>query len=321
MNASDFTLLFGAASDDERLLNLFRELNTLRRPQRPDASKYKFYDWILIRKLGLEFGFVDEEYQGATERFRWGHGKLLLAQAYFYSGNHEIKQFPGKLPEELNFSDSRSQANEKLSKFEATRHSYVNDTWDLNGYRLTISYKNNDQAINKILCRLLPNPIERTAQVDSPSIERIHEVFGHAAHDRKFRDLWSSFLSDQDYEILEGDTELDLRESFGASLEFVTTRNGALFHSITFHRNRDQESAGWGGSLPSDLDFEDCPRALFSKIPSPPAKQGNSDLTGYAVWHFAKYTLHVLFSNIDNRLIRVKLTAPGVWKCVEDYED
>lgn len=321
MNATDFTSLFGAASDDERVINLFRKLNTLRRPQRPNASHFEFYDWILVRKLGLELGFVDEEYQAATERFRWGHGKLILAQAYFYSENHKIKQFPGNLPEGLNFSDSRKQANEKLAKFETTRHSYVNDTWDLNGYRLTLNYKNNDRTIDKIACRMLPNPISSTTQLDFPNLETIYNALGCAVHSREFRELWPDSLNDKNHQASENDTELDLRESLGLSLQFVTSSTGALFHSITFHRNRDQDSAGWGGRLPNDLDFEDCPRALFLKISTPPSKQGNSDLTGYAVWHFAQYTLHVLFSNIENRLIRVKLTTPGTWKCVEDYDD
>ncbi len=317
MNATDFTELFGASSDDERVVNLFRKLNTLRRPQRPDPSHFEFYDWILVRKLGLELGFVDEEYQGAAERFRWGHGKLILAQVYLYSENHELKQFPGNLPEGLNFSDSRKQANEKLSKFEATRHSFVNDTWDLNNYRLTLNYKDNDHSIDKIACRMLPSPIRSTTQFDPPSLEKIYKALGRTVHSREFRGLWTGPLNDQDYQPHGNDNELDLRESFGLSLQFVASSTGPVFHSITFHRNRDQESVGWGGRLPNDLDFEDCPRVLFSKVPAPPAKQGSSDLTGYAVWHFAQHTLHVLFSKIENRLIRVKLITRGTPESVE----
>lgn len=36
-------------------------------------------------------------------------------------------------------------------------------------------------------------------------------------------------------------------------------------------------------------------------------------LTGHAVWHFDDYTLPVLYSNLDNRLLRIKLIAPGTW--------
>ncbi|MBP0714329.1 hypothetical protein ABXK61_13500 [Burkholderia sola] len=321
MNATDIVSMFGVASDDERLNSLFHALNTLRRPQRPDTSNSMFYDWVLVRKKGLELGFVDEEFQLATSRFRWGHGKLLLAQAYFYSGTDEIHPFSGHLPAGLDFSDSRSEVREKLSDHEATRHSFVSDTWDLEGYRLTVAYKkNNEPGIDKVLCRMLPKPIIQTTKVIYPSIEKIHHAFGNTVHDTEFKNLWSDTLTKKEYESIELDGELDLNESFGASLGFVESGSGALFRSISFHRNRDQDSAGWGGPLPKGLDFEDSPATLFSKISETPAQQSNTELTGHAVWHFDEYTLHVLFSNIDNRLIRVKIIAPGTWKCIEDHD-
>lgn len=53
----------------------------------------------------------------------------------------------------------------------------------------------------------------------------------------------------------------------------------------------------------------DSPTILFEKISSLPVQQSDSILTGHAVWHFDRYTLHVLYSNIDNRLLRIKLIA------------
>ncbi|HGW5896490.1 TPA: hypothetical protein ACNIOJ_004592 [Pseudomonas aeruginosa] len=321
MNATDITSIFGVASDDGGVSGLFKVLNTLRRPQRPDASHSAFYDWTLIRRKGLELGLVDEEFQLAASRFRWGHGRLLLAQAYFYSGADDIQPFSGCLPEGLAFSDSRNDVLAKLSLYEGSRHSYINDTWDLDGYRLTVTYKDNASSIDQVICRLLPNPIVSSTQIAYPKVEKIHNAFGCSVHDQAFIGLWSSFLKDGDYDSIENNGELDLNDSFGASLGFAKSGDGALFRSITFHRNRDQESVGWGGVLPRGLDFEDSPTTLFSKISSPPAQQANTKLTGYSVWHFEEYTLHVLFSNVDNRLVRVKMIAPGTWKCMEDYDE
>ncbi|MGU2288612.1 hypothetical protein ACSEQ4_06630 [Pseudomonas aeruginosa] len=321
MNATSVTSMFGVASDDERINSLFRELNTLRRPQQPDISNSIFYDWILVRKQGLELGFVDEEFQLAASRFRWGHGKLLLAQAYFYSATNEIKKFSGCLPAGLNFSDGRTEVREKLSTYEATRHSFINDTWDLNEYRLTIVYKKNrETGIDRVLCRMLPKPIVQTARLIYPSVEQIYHTFGDPVRSTEFESLWPNLLSNKDYESAELDSELDLNESLGASLGFVKIGNEALFRSISFHRNRDQDSVGWRGPLPRRLDFEDSPETLFSKIPNTPAQQADTELTGYAVWHFEEYTLHVLYSNIDNRIIRVKMITPGTWKCIEDFD-
>lgn len=164
-------------------------------------------------------------------------------------------------------------------------------------------------------------PNKKTVQAALPAIEEIYKTLGLHIKSRELGDLWATSLADQSHKTSENPTQLDLRESLGASLTFVKSKTGPLLHSITFHRNRDQESRGWEGQLPLNLDFEDSPKTLFSKISATPASKGNSKLTGYAVWHFKDYTLHVLYSNIDNRLIRVNLTTPGTWKCVEDYED
>ncbi len=49
-----------------------------------------------------------------------------------------------------------------------------------------------------------------------------------------------------------------------------------------------------------------------------PVQQADFVNTGHAAWHFDDHTLHVLYRRIDNRLLRVKLLAPRVWKCVDD---
>ncbi|WP_155274236.1 hypothetical protein [Pseudomonas chlororaphis] len=320
-DASDITSLFGTASDDERITLLFDALNTLRRPQRADLVDSKFYDWVLVRRLGVELGFVDEEYQSATSSFRWGYGKHILAQAYFYCGTNDILPFRGHLPVSLTFSDSRDETRAKLSSFETTRHSFISDAWDIENYRLTAIYKVNGTGIERIICRMLPNPIPRDVQMAYPDVERIPSTFGCTLQDLDFKTLWSDCFTDGDYSAAKEDGEIDLNKTFGVTLGFFNSVGGALFRSITFHRNRDQESAGWGGMLPQGLEFEDSPEVLFSKIPNAPVQKADSALTGYAVWHLRQYTLHVLYSNIDNRLLRVKMIAPGTWKCVEDFDE
>lgn len=121
-----------------------------------------------------------------------------------------------------------------------------------------------------------------------------------------------------DYQAVQEDGELDLLRSYGATLAFAAGSAGPVFRSITLHRNRDMESAGWDGGLPCNLSFEDSPETLFKKIPLQPVQQSDSALTGHAVWHVDGYTLHILYSNLDNRLLRVKLIAPGTWKCVDE---
>ena len=265
-------------------------------------------------------GFTDSEYQHATDRFRWGHGTLLLTQAYFYAGFDDIRPFTGILPYGLTFADNRATARSRLGLFERSRHSYLNDTWDVDGYRLSVTYTESGASIDRMVCRVLAASIPRTRNVVFPDLKAVTNAFGATLGSPEFQRLWGDTLTDEDYKSAHEEGEMDLLETCGVSLAFASSGAGPVFRSITLHRNRDMESAGWGSTLPNNLDFEDSPEILFKKIASQPVQHSDSALTGHAVWHFDNYTLHVLYSNLDNRLLRVKLITPGAWKCVSDME-
>lgn len=320
MNGKLIARSFGAVSSSPLVEQLMKDLHTSRRPRLDAGGPSPFHDWVLVRRKGVELGFVDSAYQSAEPLFRWGHGQLILNQVYFYSGFNDIKPFVGEMPFDLSFGDSREIARTKLVDFEATRHSYRNDTWDVEGYRLSVMYTKAGAAIDRIACRMLAAPIPRKAQVQQPDLVRVADTFGYEMSSPEFRALWSQTLTDDDYRAVRDDGELDLRQSYGATLGFAESNLGPVFRSITLHRNRDQESVGWPGPLPQGLDFEDSPDILFGKILGQPIQQADTSLTGHAVWHFDSYTLHVLYSNLDNRLLRVKLIAPGAWKCIEDCD-
>jgi len=320
MNSADFISLFGTSATDHKMTAIFSALNTLRRPELPDDNPYPYHDWLLVRRKGVELGFADSEYQHGSDHFRWGHGKLLLTQAYFYSGFDDIRPFTGTLPYSLTFADSRTIARSKLGAFESSRHSYLNDTWDVEGYRLSVTYTEDGASIDRMACRVLATPLTHKQHVVFPDLKTITNAFGTTITSPEFLKLWASALSDEDYEEAQQDGEIDLLQTYGAMLAFAPSRSGPVLRSITLHRNRDMESVGWGGSLPNNLDFEDSPEALFKKIDAPTIQQSDSGLTGHAVWHFDDYTIHVLYSNLDNRLLRVKLIAPGTWKCIDDIE-
>jgi hypothetical protein len=320
MNSESIIRAFGDSASAEVVENIFQTLRTYQRPQLPEDGR-SFCDWVLVRRAGVELGFVDSEYQSGAAPIRWGQGELLLTQAYFYSGFDDIKPFGGTLPFDLTLQDSREVARKKLGDFEPTRHSYRDDTWDVEGYRLSVMYTEGGLAIDRIACRMLATPIPRKDSVQNPDLVRVTDTFGYEVTSPEFRALWSHTLTDDDYRIARDSGELDLTQSYGATVDFAETGVGAVFRAITFHRNRDQESVGWSGPLPQGLDFEDSPDIMFGKISAQPIQQADSVLTGHAVWHFDNYTLHVLYSNLDNRLLRVKLIAPGTWKCVDDYVD
>lgn len=314
MTANEISSLFGESSNSSAVENLYSALNTLRRPSLPEDEEYIFHDWVLVRRKGVELGFADSEYQKAAPRYRWGGGELLLTQAYFYRGFGDIQPYAGNLPHGLTFSDTPEIARQKLSAFESTRHSYRNDTWDVDSYRLSVTYTENRQGIDRLACRQLAAPIPREGEIVLPSLSALTGAFGCRITDREFSSLWGEMLDDNALSQGREYGEIDFTRSFGATIGLA----GGNFRSITLHRNRDTESAGWCGPLPHELNFEDSPETLFAKMPEPPVQKSDSALTGHGVWHFPDYTVHILYSNLDNRLLRVKLIAPGSWKCIEE---
>jgi len=316
MNADEILEAFlKPASDIE---NIFDGLNTYNRPSLPDEDD-GFYDWLLVRSKGVELGFTESNYYYSKDEWDWGRGELILTQAYFYSASEGIKEYTGKLPFNLLFSDDKESAREKLKHYEPSRHSFITDVWDIGNYRLTISYREKE-GIDTVICRSLPLPIS-VENNTVPDVQKIISCFGCEVADHDFRLLWAGSLDKESIAEAKEDGSIDFTKSFGATLNFSKTRKGPLLTSITLHRNRDLESMGWSGELPNQLDFEDSPEALFQKIPEKPIKQSDSQLTGFAVWNFDGYTLHVLYSNIDNRLIRVALIAPGVWKSIDEFSN
>lgn len=307
-------LLLGEGSASGEINALFTRLETLNRPEIPEDEEYVYHDWVLVRRKGVELGFVDSEYQRAAPRHLWGQGELLLTQVYFYRGFKDVLPYTGNLPYGLTFQDGREIARQKLSAFESTRHSYRNDTWDVDSYRLSVTYTENRQSIDRLACRQLAAPIPREGEVVLPSLSALTGAFGCRVTDREFSSLWGEMLDDDALSQGKEYDEIDFTRSFGATIGLA----GGNFRSITMHRNRDTESAGWDGPLPHGLDFEDSPETLFAKMPEPPVQKSDSALTGHGVWHFPDYTVHILYSNLDNRLLRVKLIAPGNWKCIEE---
>ncbi len=315
MNADQIIGCFSFSSQSTELEALFNSLNTLRRPFLPDDEKHRYHDWTLIRKAGIELGFADSEYHHGAARHRWGHGDLILTQVYFYTSFYNVTRFAGKLPLGLSFIDGRTATQQKLLSTATNLHSGKTDTWDIANHRMNVTYSEDESSIDKIFYSVAAAPIANDSSLRPPAMENLIAALGCKVTSDEFSTLWKPNFH-LDYNA--ADDEIELLDTFGVSIGVSGDDTTPRFKSITFHRNRDRGSVGWNGSLPNNLDFEDSPNTLFHKLSTDTLQVGDTALTGFGVWDFPDYTLHVLYSNVDNRVLRVKLIAPGTWKCVED---
>lgn len=319
MDSERLISYFGSTSDLLESESVWSELNTLDRPEHPEAGELRYHDWVLVRRKGLELGFVDSEYEAGAERFRWGHGDMVLSQLYLYSGHADIQQFRGAMPFGLQWCDTRGQARARLSPFEISRHSHLTDTWDVPAYRLTVVYSDDGNSLSRIVCRRLPVALEPPEALALPKLNELLGSVGESVGSPTFALMWpAGYWSRAHISAACEEGEVDLNLTCGLTLRTASDSADPILRSVTFHRNRDQEGSGWRGELPAGLDFEDSPQDLFRKLNAIPVQQADSALTGYGVWHLTEYTLHVLYSNVDNRLIRVKVLAPGTWRSVQD---
>lgn len=305
--------MLGASIREAQVEQLFADLNTMRRPGASDDDT-RFHDWILVRRKGVELGFTDSCYHWAEPRDRWGRGQWLLTQAYFYRGFNDVQPFKGALPHGLHFSDDPATVRSRLSQFESTRHSYLTDTWDVEGYRLTVKYSPDRRSVERIACRMLPAQLKASTSSKLPELGAMIDSLGESIQSSGFATSWRIDLSAQQADEAIEDDLLDLGASIGTEMSLA----GGRVRSIILHRDRDADAVQWTGDLPSGLTFDDSPELMLSKLGVPPVQHANSELTGHAVWHFEDYTLQVLYSHVDNRILRVMLIAPGTWKCIEE---
>lgn len=322
-NANNIIKLFGSEVDDEQIEQLWNELNTLNRPtvdpedydEDKDNDGLRRMDWVLVRKKGIELGFTEYYYQQTSDFELWGEGPLILTQVYFYSdqANDEVQGYQGVLPHRLFFADSRDSARQKMVEFQHTLHSNLSDTWDTDRYRINIQYTENN-TINSMMCYQRMTPLVSEALVTPPNLSDIIKTFGLSVLDTALSSLWTEsgrFDKEQIMSIREFN-HLDLSQTYGITLHFTDSKlHAGLLKAITFHRNRDDDSIGWSGELPFDLDFDDDPITLAKKVNVAPIQHLDLDV-GYRVWNLPEYTLHIVYNNIDNRLIRIKIIEKGI---------
>lgn len=325
--------LLTSVVSDPRVERLFEVLETVARPSieltdsDEDASHY---DWVLVRRKGVELGFVDRAYFNAEPEYRWGlDANLMLNQLTFFAeGSREgVRGWSDELPYRLQFSDTRTSARAKLIAHESTRRSGTRDCWTIDDRCLVITYVSDESAIENVYVKLLIKPWPETErQQPNLGVEQWIALFGQSARSASFKQSVASLDVVERIDEDEDEREVDFTRECGVELYFehanqlkldglvTPSATGVVFAAVKFYRSRDREARQWMGDLPLGLNFDDSIETIITTLKVQPIDRDEGATTGYALWHFPDFSLHLLYSAIENNLLRVTMMAPGYWR-------
>lgn len=316
-------LSVNSAAVQTSLVQLARGIEPELDPEDIDA----FVDWVTVNEIGLEFGFEDEAFVRALDIDARRQGPLLLTQLYFYGDTTNTMPFPYPLPFGLDFSDDRASVHHKLGAYEVLRRSYVRDAWFLPDFNMTIAYRVDIDRLESVLCYVPHSPwplMEGERKLVAPFTPEAMTAFLGLR--------WSSATLRSELAPLgylgalpdvRSEHSADLRMSHGIEFTFAPgcqvsvadprfSRVLALA-SFTYYGPRVYDAREWVGQMPLNLAFRDSQSEIVAKIGRKPDERADFDRIGFVIWHFDTYSLRVEYSNIENRLLRATIMAPGYW--------
>lgn len=319
--------LLGLASDSASVQTSLALLARGMQPELDPEDDEAFVDWVTVNEIGLEYGFEDEAYVRALDIDARHRCPLLLTQLYFYGDTANTMPFPYPLPFGLDFSDDRVAVRHKLVTFEALRRSYVRDAWWLPEFDLTIAYQPDSGRLESVLCHLpyTPWPVpEYEAELVAPfTPEAFNELFGERWSSALLRSRLAPLGYASALPVVRSEHSADLRMAHGIEFGFAPGKQVAAadrqfpralaLASVTFYGSRVYDAREWIGPMPMGLEFADSQSQIAGKIGHKPDERGDFDRTGFVMWHFEQFSLRAEYSNIENRLLRATIMAPGYW--------
>lgn len=324
--------LLGCPSSDPKIEATLVRFRVRNRPEVErdeedvDGPVVNALDWVKNSRTGIEFGFEDQASFEGLDPSECGDGPMLLTQIYFYGDHDGVEPYRGPLPFGLQLDDDRSVVRTKLRSMERTRRSSRSDTWELPEYRLTVTYTEGGAHVDFILCMLRrpPRPRSDEGRIPLPTLETIVGLFGQSISSPAFREVFVPFGLDRQIGHLKQGHAADFRTTYGFELEAerpsvlgkraAGAARGFVFSEIIFYRDRELGARGWRGALPFGIGFDDSLEALLGKVATAPDEQTDEPLATYVLWHLSSYSALISYSTIENLVLQVRVTAPGLWQ-------
>jgi hypothetical protein len=320
--------LLGLSVDNARVQESLTLLARGMQPELDPEDEENLVDWVTVNELGLEYGFEDEAYVRALDPGMRRTGPLVLSQLYFYGDTTMTKPFPYPLPFGLTFQDNKTAVRRKMAEHEAVRRSYIRDAWRLSKYNVVVTYGSANGNVESVSCYLpyepwppLPGEDELAAPFTP---EAFAELFGLRWSNAALRDKLAPFGFEEHLAEVRVEHVADFRTSHGFELMFAPNNeisaadqrypNALALAGVIYYASRELDARQWAGKLPCGLAFTDTQERLRAKVGKEPAEQEDDNLSGMIVWHLDNFTLNVVYSNLENRPLRIFMMAPGYWE-------
>lgn len=326
-NSDDLLEMLGLSSGVPSVQTALRQFAHGMQPELDRDDDQAFVDWVTVNEIGLEFGFEDEAYVRALDMGMRRQGPLLLTQLYFYGETPKTQAFPYPLPFGVSFADDRAAVHRKLAAYDHLRRTYVRDAWRLPDFDVTIAYRQADGRLESVLCYVpytpWPTRDGESEVVASFTPNALSALFGA----RWSSTLLRSRLAPLGYaNALPGarsEHTADLRFSYGITFGFAPGRKVPAsdpefpevmaLASVTYYGPRVYDAHAWVGPMPLGLSFDDSQARIVERVGREPDGRHDFDRNGYVIWHLERFSLRAEYSNVENRLLRATIMAPGYW--------
>lgn len=324
LRGDDFLELLGLALDAPGVQAALARWARGMQPELDPDEEDRLFDHIAVPELGLELGFEDEAYVRALDPDLRRRGPLLLTQLYFYGNTPGTRAFPGTLPFELSFADDRRAVRHRLAAYEATRRSYVRDAWTLPGFDVAATYGETDGLLESIFCHVRPTPwppaVDARAHLARFTPGAFLRLFGLRWSNANLRERLAPLGYEDALKQVRVEHTADFRIEYGVELVFMPSAEvraadrrypaAYAFAGVNYYASRELDAREWVGPLPCDLAFSDTLDQMVEKAGRSPDVRTDDSLSGTAHWRFDAYTLSVVYSTVENRLLRVAMMAP-----------
>jgi len=336
MRPEELLSLLGARNTDSAVESALVYCRVRNRPEvkidedDADGPVVETQSWVKNSRAGIEFGFDDEAAWRGLDETQFGQGPMVLTEIYFYGTHEGVRPYEEALPFGLKLTDDRATARERMARFEATRHSYIRDTWDAPEFRITVSYTEDESAVAFVLCALreLPLPPLNYLLAPVPAIDTLIALLGLALDDPAVEQALDPLGLQDRIEQIEEIGEADFLNPHGLSITFAAPdkkrkswRQDTLLSGMTFCQERELGARGWPGKMPYGVTFDDSPEMVTEKVGRAPDVREDEDFSGYAIWNEPSLTFQILYSTMDNRVMRSSVFAPGLWKGSDEKDD